>query len=87
MRVSIFDSGPGIATEHRSQIFQAFYTTKGEQGTGIGLWVSGAIIKKHRGTLRVHTSSRPGRSGTCFSVFLPFKQPVTPGTDISAIMS
>jgi PAS domain S-box-containing protein len=71
VRVSIFDNGPGISPEHRAQLFQAFYTTKGEQGTGIGLWVSKSIVKNHGGTLRVHTSVRPGRSGTCFSVFLP----------------
>jgi len=72
VRVNIFDNGAGISPEHRSQLFQAFYTTKGEQGTGIGLWVSRTIVKSHGGTLRVHSSIRQGRSGTCFSVFLPF---------------
>jgi PAS domain S-box-containing protein len=71
VRVSILDNGPGISPEHLSQIFQAFYTTKGEQGTGIGLWISRAIVTKHRGTLRARSSIQPGRSGTCFSVFLP----------------
>jgi signal transduction histidine kinase len=73
VRISIVDDGPGIAPEHRSQLFQAFYTTKGEQGTGIGLWVTKAIVQKHRGSLRVHSSVRPGRSGACFSVFLPLE--------------
>jgi PAS domain S-box-containing protein len=71
VRVSIIDNGPGIAPEHRSQLFQAFYTTKGEQGTGLGLWISRTIVKKHGGTLRIHSSVLPGRSGTCFSVFIP----------------
>jgi signal transduction histidine kinase len=71
VRVSIIDNGPGIPPEQRQQLFQAFYTTKGEQGTGIGLWISRTIVKKHGGTLRIHSSVRPGRSGTCFSVFLP----------------
>jgi PAS domain S-box-containing protein len=71
IRVNIIDNGPGIDPVHRSQLFQPFYTTKGEQGTGIGLWVSRNLVKKHGGTMRVHSSTRPGRSGTCFSVFLP----------------
>ena len=71
VRISMLDNGPGIALEHTRQIFQPFYTTKGEQGTGIGLWVSRNIVEKHRGTLRMHSSVRPGRTGTCFSIFLP----------------
>ena len=71
VRVSVLDNGPGIAAEHKGHVFQPFYTTKGEQGTGIGLWVSRNHVEKHQGTLRMHSSVRPGRSGTCFSVFLP----------------
>jgi len=71
VRVSIIDNGPGMSPEHCSQLFQIFHTTKGENGTGIGLWVSKGIVQKHGGTIRVHSSVRPGRSGTCFSVFLP----------------
>ncbi len=71
VRVSVLDNGPGIAREHSGHLFQPFYTTKGEQGTGIGLWISHNIVEKHHGTLRMHSSVRPGRSGTCFSVFLP----------------
>ena len=71
VRISVLDNGPGIAPEHTGLLFQPFYTTKGEQGTGIGLWVSRTLVEKHRGTLRMHSSVRPGRSGTCFSVFLP----------------
>jgi PAS domain S-box-containing protein len=76
VRVTIVDNGPGIAPEHRSQLFQAFYTTKGDQGTGIGLWISRTIVRQHGGTLRLSSSVRPGRSGTCFSVFLPLENPV-----------
>jgi signal transduction histidine kinase len=71
VRVNIIDDGPGIPPEHLSQIFQAFYTTKGDQGTGIGLWVSRDIVKKHGGRIRVRSNVKPGKSGTCFSVFLP----------------
>lgn len=71
VRVTIGDNSSGIPREHRAHLFKSFYTTKGEQGTGIGLWVSKAMIQKHEGTLRWRTSTSEGRSGTCFSVFLP----------------
>jgi len=73
VRVSIFDNGPGISPENREHMFEPFYTTKAEQGTGIGLWVSRNIIEKHGGSLRLHSSVHPDRSGTCFSVFLPLR--------------
>ncbi len=75
VRVSVIDDGPGIPRDHCAQLFQAFYTTKGELGTGIGLWVSRSIVQNHGGTLRIHSSVRAGRSGTCFSVFLPLEPP------------
>jgi two-component system, chemotaxis family, CheB/CheR fusion protein len=71
VRVSVLDNGPGIPPEHRKNLFQAFYTTKGDQGTGIGLWTSVSIVHKHGGTMRVRSSVRAGRNGTSFSVFLP----------------
>jgi PAS domain S-box-containing protein len=70
-RVSIADTGTGIDSEHRSRIFEPFFTTKGENGTGLGLWVSMGIINRARGSIRVWSTRRPGRSGTCFSIFLP----------------
>ena len=72
IRVNVIDNGGGIPPESRGHLFQAFYTTKGEQGTGIGLWVSRNLVRKHKGDIRMRSSVRPGHSGTCFSVFLPF---------------
>jgi two-component system NtrC family sensor kinase len=72
--LSIADTGSGIAAEHRARIYQPFFTTKGERGTGLGLWVSAGIIDRIGGSIRVWSSRRPGRSGTCFSVFLPTEQ-------------
>ena len=69
--ISVLDNGPGIKEEARHHLFEPFFTTKGEKGTGIGLWVSSGIAQKHRGSIRVRSSDRPGRSYTCFSVFLP----------------
>jgi len=71
IRMSFADNGPGIRPEHRQHIFEPFFTTKGQNGTGLGLWVSYGIIEKHGGVIRVHSSTRAGRSGTCFSIFFP----------------
>ena len=76
---SIADSGSGIAMLDQARIYQPFFTTKGERGTGLGLWVSAGIVNRIGGSIRVWSTCRPGRSGTCFSVFLPAKQtPFTP---------
>src|SRR5271165_3350513 len=74
VRVTVLDNGSGIPPDVRKNLFSPFYTTKGEGGTGLGLWVTRGIIEKHEGTIHFTSSLRPGRSGTAFSVFLPFAQ-------------
>lgn len=69
--LTIADTGSGIPAENLRHIFEAFFTTKGLGGTGLGLWLSADIIHRHHGTLRVRSSQKPGRSGTVFAVFLP----------------
>jgi PAS domain S-box-containing protein len=71
VRVVIGDNGPGIPTSVRAHLFELFQTTKGEKGTGIGLWVSQGIVKSHGGTLRCRSSVKPGNSGTVFNLFVP----------------
>jgi signal transduction histidine kinase len=70
-RITLADTGPGIPREVLKRIFEPFFTTKGEKGTGLGLWVTQGIVNKHGGWLRVRSTVRPGRSGTCVSLFLP----------------
>jgi two-component system NtrC family sensor kinase len=72
--LSIADSGCGIVPQDRARIYQPFFTTKGERGTGLGLWVSAGIIDRIGGSMRVWSTRRPGRSGTCFSIFFPSRQ-------------
>jgi PAS domain S-box-containing protein len=48
--VAVRDSGPGIDSEHRERVFQAFYTTK-PSGTGMGLSICRSIIDAHGGRL------------------------------------
>ncbi len=74
VRVTVLDNGGGIPPDVRQNLYSPFYTTKGEGGTGLGLWVTRGIIEKHEGTIHFTSTVRPGRSGTAFSVFLPFEQ-------------
>ncbi|HEY4899582.1 MAG TPA: CHASE3 domain-containing protein [Terriglobales bacterium] len=74
VRVTVLDNGQGIPPGVRKNLFAPFYTTKGEGGTGLGLWVTRGIIEKHEGTIHFISTVRPGRTGTAFSVFLPFEQ-------------
>jgi PAS domain S-box-containing protein len=76
VRVVIADNGPGISRDLRKRLFEPFFTTKAEKGTGLGLWVARGIVAKHGGSIRWRSSTRPGRSGTVFSVFLPITIPV-----------
>jgi PAS domain S-box-containing protein len=71
LRATISDNGPGIPAPELKQIFDAFYTTKGNKGTGIGLWLCHDIVRKHGGKIRVRSTVKPGHSGTTLSVFLP----------------
>jgi len=69
--VSIADSGSGMNEATKRRLFEPFFTTKGEKGTGLGLWVSREILRKHHATLRVRSSQTPGKSGTAFSIWVP----------------
>jgi PAS domain S-box-containing protein len=71
------DTGTGISAEHLPHIFDAFYTTRGTIGTGIGLFVSKQFIEGHGGRIdvasRTASPSNGAGSGTRMSIFLPLK--------------
>ena len=79
--VRIRDNGPGISEEVRRQLFQPFFTTKGEHGTGLGLWVSRGIINKHGGNITIESDLADQTHGTTVSVFLATKPTIQPGAD------
>lgn len=69
--IVVGDTGHGIPPEHAAAIYEPFFTTKDEQGTGFGLPLSKKIIERHGGRIAMRTSMRSGRSGTVFRILLP----------------
>jgi PAS domain S-box-containing protein len=78
--IIIADNGPGVADDVRPHLFQPFFTTKGERGTGLGLWVSRGIINKHGGTIDLASNVDGTSHGTVVSVFLASKPAISAGS-------
>jgi signal transduction histidine kinase len=66
--VTVADNGIGMSDEVRSNLFQRLFSTKGGQGTGLGLPVVKKVVEEHGGTLEVE--SKPGQ-GSAFHLRLP----------------
>lgn len=73
VRITVADNGIGMDRETVHRVLEPFYTTK-SNGTGLGMWVSHEIVKKHCGALQVRSSKTPACHGTTFSVLLPEEQ-------------
>lgn len=71
IRITIADTGHGMPSSVLHRIFEAFYTTKGNNGTGLGLWISLGIVEKHRSRLQVRSKTGEDASGTVFSLLMP----------------
>lgn len=73
--ITVADSGPGMNEETLHRLFEAFYTTKGIHGTGLGLWISRDIVTKHHGSLRVRSAQQGTWRGSVFRLELPVTPP------------
>jgi signal transduction histidine kinase len=73
VRITVSDTGHGMPPEIQRRIFEPFFTTRGEVGTGLGLWVTSGIVEKHKGNVRVRSSSGTEATGTTFQILLPYE--------------
>jgi signal transduction histidine kinase len=73
VRITLMDNGAGIDRAKITKIFDPFYTTKGNVGTGLGLWLTQNLVRKHGGSISVRSRTDADRKGTIFSIFLPAK--------------
>jgi two-component system, sporulation sensor kinase C len=80
--MTLADTGCGMTRDTQNAMYKAFFTTKGTKGTGLGLWISGEIVDRHEGYLKVRSSTGPRHAGTLFEFFLPLEYP---GNQSSAV--
>jgi signal transduction histidine kinase len=67
VRITVADTGAGIAPENLDRLFEPFFTTK-DNGTGLGLPITRRIIQEHDGCITVQSKQN---CGTTFSIVLP----------------
>ena len=72
--ITIADTGSGMDVTSRARVFEAFFSTKGIGGTGLGLWVSDRIMHKHNGRISFRSRTDTPR-GTVFRLWLPNEAP------------
>ncbi len=77
--LTVADTGTGMSPDTQAKVFEAFFSTKGLGGTGLGLWICSQLVKRCQGRLRVRSSDRLGGSGTVFTLFLPHTDSVEDG--------
>jgi signal transduction histidine kinase len=65
--LTVIDTGLGMDPETQQRIFEPFFSTKGERGNGLGLWISSQIARSHGGDL----VAGPGSIGALFRLSLP----------------
>jgi len=73
VEIIVRDKGTGISRENLDRVFEPFFSTKGQHGTGIGLWVARQLLEKRGGSIHLQSSTEFPRNGTTVSVFIPFQ--------------
>jgi PAS domain S-box-containing protein len=87
VRITVADNGSGISMKQRKHLFEPFYTTKKDIGTGLGLWVTRGIVEKHGGMIHIRSKAGAEQHGTAFSIFLPENSKVQRDETQSAVLS
>ena len=72
LRLLVVDQGPGVSEEVRNKLFKSMVTTKGAQGTGIGLYISNTVIKGKFDGVMWNRANAGG--GETFGVTIPMKR-------------
>jgi signal transduction histidine kinase len=67
VRIAISDNGTGIPNSDLPNVFKPFFTTKGDRGTGLGLFITEQMIHEHRGRIEIQSEN----PGTTFIISLP----------------
>jgi PAS domain S-box-containing protein len=67
----VCDNGSGIPRDVQAKLFRPFFTTKGENGTGLGLWITQGIVAKHGGYIEVLSNDSSPHPETTFRVVFP----------------
>jgi signal transduction histidine kinase len=75
IQIIIRDTGGGISPDDLPKVFDAFFTTKGNLGTGIGLWVAKQLVDTRGGQISITSSTEKEKSGTTVTIFIPFAVP------------
>jgi two-component system, sensor histidine kinase and response regulator len=71
--VAVRDTGPGLSSQERDQLFQRFYKgTHRQSGSGLGLHLVARIVEAHQGTISVESQDN---QGSVFTIYLPIQQP------------
>jgi signal transduction histidine kinase len=70
--LTLADTGTGMPLSTKAHLFEAFFTTKGIGGTGLGLWISADIMERHQGCVLLGSSQCEQHRGTVTAIFLPF---------------
>ncbi len=68
IQITIADNGCGIRPENLKRVFEPFFTTKQSVGTGLGLWITEELVRKHNGSIKVRSRNE---KGTVFRIIIP----------------
>jgi PAS domain S-box-containing protein len=73
-KILVRDNGVGIPLDNVAHIFDAFFTTKSDVGTGIGLWVTRELVERNGGEIQLQTTDLPSGFRTVFCLELPLAE-------------